>query len=107
MQRAAVVAGVVVAESEPNDDAASADPVTLGDQATGEVNPAGEVDYFVFTVTAGTILDIDVDASQFGSPLDPTLVLFDTDGVTFLAFNDDFDDFDSPNIFTFGNNTAT
>ena len=80
--------------------AASADAVTLGDTATGEVNPAGEVDYFVFSVTGGTSLDIDVDASQFGSPLDPTLELFNTDGLTSLAFNDDFDGLDSRIIFT-------
>lgn len=92
----------VVAESEPNGDAASADPVTIGDQAIGEVNPAKDADFFVFTVTAGTTLDIDVDASQVGSPLDPTLELFDVDGVTSLAFNDDFDGLDSRIIFTIG-----
>ncbi len=80
---------MVVPESEPNDDAAGADPVTLGDRATGEVNPAGDVDYYVFTVMAGTILGIDVDAADCGSPLDATLELFDTDGLTSLAFNDD------------------
>ena len=91
---------VVVSESEPNDNAATAGAVSLGDQATGEVNPTGDADYWVFTVTAGTILDIDVDASQVGSPLDPTLRLFDTDGVTSLAFNDDSDGLDSRIRFT-------
>ena len=100
VERAAVASLVVVNESEPNDDAASADPVTLGDQAIGEVNPTGDSDYWVFTATTGTILDIDVDASQVGSPLDPTLELFDSDGVTSLAFNDDFDGLDSRIKFT-------
>jgi len=67
-----MVSAVVVNESEPNDNAATADAVSLGDQATGEVNPTGDADYWVFTVTAGTTLDIDVDANQVGSPLDPT-----------------------------------
>jgi hypothetical protein len=89
-----------VNESEPNDDATSADAVSLGDRAGGEVNPAGDIDYWVFSVTAGTTLDIDVDASQFGSPLDPTLELFDTDGTTSLAFNDDSDGLDSRILYT-------
>jgi hypothetical protein len=84
-----------VSENEPNDNPAVADAVSLGDQGTGEVNPTGDVDYWVFSATAGTVLDIDVDASQFGSPLDPTLELFAPDGVTSLAFNDDYDGLDS------------
>lgn len=85
----------VVGESEPNDSPAEADAVALGDQGTGEVNPAGDADYWIFSVPAQTILDIDVDASQVGSPLDPTLELLDVDGMTSLAFNDDFDGLDS------------
>ncbi len=86
IERTAPTALVVVPESEPNDAFGQADAVNLADQGTGEVNPAGDVDYWVFNVTAGTVLDIDVDASEVGSPLDPTLELFDVDGVTSLAF---------------------
>ncbi len=92
MQAAALA---VVAESEPNNDAASADAVALGDQATGSINPAGDFDWWSFTVTGGTTVDIDVDASEVGSALDPVLGLFDTDGTTLLAENDDFDGLDS------------
>lgn len=92
-------AAVVVNESEPNNSAAQADSVNLGDQGTGAINPADDVDYFTFTAEAGTVLNIDVDASQVGSSLDPTLELFDRDGVTSLRFNDDFDGLDSRIIF--------
>lgn len=86
---------VVVPESESNNSSGTADAASIGDQVTGEINPAGDVDYFVFLASAGAVLEIDVDASETGSPLDPTLELFDTDGVTSLAFNDDFFSLDS------------
>ena len=100
VKRPALLPAAVVAETEPNNAATEADRVALGDQATGEVNPAGDADYFVFSVPAATSLDIDVDAAQVGSPLDPTLELFSTDGVTSLAFNDDFDGLDSRILYT-------
>ena len=84
-----------VGESEPNDSAATADSTALGDQATGSIDPAGDGDYWFFLATAGQVVEIDVDAAQFGSPLDPTLELLASDGVTSLAFNDDFDGLDS------------
>ena len=85
----------VVAESEPNNDAGTATAVTLGDQATGVIDPAADIDYFSISLTAGTVVDIDVDASEVGSPLDPVLGFFDTDGITILIENDDFDGLDS------------
>lgn len=98
--RAPAASAAVVAETEPNNSAAQANDVNLGDQATGAINPAEDVDYFAFTADAGTVLNIDVDAQQVGSSLDPTLELFDRDGVTSLRFNDDFDGLDSRIIFT-------
>ena len=59
IERLAPTALVVVPESEPNDAFGQADAVNLADQGTGEVNPAGDVDYWVFNVVAGTVLDID------------------------------------------------
>lgn len=89
------LAGAVVTETEPNDLASQANRARLEDQANGEVNPAGDVDFYVFSVPAGTTLDLDVDASQMGSPLDPVLWLYDRDGTTVLAYNDDHDGLDS------------
>jgi len=84
-----------IAESEPNDSVRTADSVALGDQATGVVNPAGDVDTWFVDLTAGQFLSVDVDAAQVGSSLDPTLTLLAPDGTTRLAFNDDFDGLDS------------
>jgi len=84
-----------VAESEPNDSVRTADSVALGDQATGVVNPAGDVDTWFVDLPAGQLLSVDVDAAQVGSQLDATLQLIASDGTTLLAFNDDFDGFDS------------
>ncbi|MGH7537881.1 MAG: pre-peptidase C-terminal domain-containing protein [Gemmatimonadales bacterium] len=89
------VPAAFVGESEPNNSPATADTTTLGDQATGSIDPAGDADYWYFLATAGQFVEIDVDAAQFGSPLDPTLELLASDGVTSLAFNDDFDGLDS------------
>jgi len=85
----------IVDESEPNDNVRTADSVALGDRATGVVNPAGDVDTWFVDLTAGQFLSVDVDAAQVGSPLDATLELIAPDGTTSLAFNDDFDGFDS------------
>ncbi len=93
--RVAMIATSTVAESEPNDSVRTADSVALGDQATGVVNPAGDVDTWVVDLTAGQFFSADVDAAEIGSALDATLVLFGPDGRTVVASNDDFDGFDS------------
>ena len=84
-----------VPETEPNDSTSMADSVALGDVGTGVIDPAGDVDYYTLNITAGTTVNLDVDANQFGSPLDPVLALVDRNGQTVLAFNDDFDGLDS------------
>lgn len=86
-------AQATVTESEPNDTLTTADPVALGDTVSGTIDPAGDVDYFVITLTAGTWLDLDVDASQIGSPLDAVMALFAAD-TTMLAYSDDADGLD-------------
>jgi sugar lactone lactonase YvrE len=84
-----------VSESEPNNTAATADSAALGDRASGVVDPQGDVDFWFLDLDAGEFLSVDVDASQEGSPLDPTVALVAPDGTTLLAFNDDFDGLDS------------
>ena len=79
-----------VTEPEPNDSLASADAVSLGDTVSGAINPSGDVDWFAITLTAGTSLDLDVDASQIGSPLDAVMALLAAD-TTELAYSDDAD----------------
>lgn len=82
-------------EAEPNNTPADANLVAIGDTVSGLIGPAGDVDFFGLDVPANTGLSVDVDASQYGSSLDPILYLYDTDGVTLLAWNDDFDGLDS------------
>jgi Bacterial pre-peptidase C-terminal domain len=84
-----------VAESEPNHSPAEADSAALGVDATGVINPEHDVDTWYLDLTAGTFLSVDVDAMSIGSLLDPTIGLIAPDGHTTLAFNDDYDGFDS------------
>src|SRR5437879_13739939 len=84
-----------ITETEPNDAPATATSVALGDVASGNIDPAGDVDYYAFDVTAPTYLILDVDASRSGSPLDPILSLYAPDGTTELAFSDDYNSLDS------------
>jgi len=93
--RVAASPAAIIAESEPNDSIRTADSIALGDQAVGVLNPARDVDVWFVDLTEGQLFSVDVDAQVLGSPLDAQLVLFAPDGRTVLAFNDDFDGFDS------------
>lgn len=73
-------------EVEPNDTPAEATPLVAGDDMSAAIDPAGEMDYFAFTATAGMSVDFETLAGDIG---DTKLYLYDTDGVTELAFNDD------------------
>ena len=79
-----------VTESEPNNASGTADAVAVGDVVGGVVDPVSDIDYFAFTAPLGTIIQLSVTASVVGSELDAVLQLYDTDGVTLLAENDDF-----------------
>ncbi|MFN2400054.1 MAG: hypothetical protein ABR543_15650 [Gemmatimonadaceae bacterium] len=83
------------AESEPNNAPASANPANLGDIITGALDPANDIDWFAIDFTAGTIIELDVDAQSQGSPLDPVIGLFAPDSVTLISISDDFDQLDS------------
>lgn len=93
--RVAAIAASIVVESEPNDSIRTADSIALGDQATGVINPANDVDTWFVDLTAGQFVNLDVDAASQGSPLDATLVLFGPGGGAVVTFNDDFDGSDS------------
>lgn len=75
-------------ESEPNNDFMTADPIVLGDTVGGDINPAGDIDYFAIDLTVGQRVDFDIDAFGIGSSSDPVLRLFDTDGVSLLDISD-------------------
>ena len=75
-------------ESEPNNDFMTANPIVLGDTVGGDIDPAGDVDYFAIDLTVGERVDFDIDAFGTGSLADPVLRLFDTDGVTLVDISD-------------------
>ena len=89
--RGALSVAAIIAESEPNDSARTADSVALGDQATGVINPAHDADTWFVDLEAGQFFSADVDAAAAGSPLDAVLVLVAPNGTTVLASNDDYD----------------
>ena len=80
--------GVTVTETEPNDDYLTANPIAVGDDFAGAIATGGtETDYVAFTVAVNdSIIAETVDA---GGIADTKLWLYDTDGVTQLAYNDD------------------
>ncbi len=81
---------------EPNDTAAQATDIAYGDVLSdADICPAGDVDYYAFSGSAGDVIIADIDAKAIGSDLDPYLYLYDTDGVTELTHNDDHDGLDS------------
>lgn len=77
-------------DNEPNDTPDTATgPIAYDDDEEGCVDPPGDEDWFTFSATAGDIIEARVRASNFDTQLDPTLILYDTDGETILALNDD------------------
>jgi cysteine-rich repeat protein len=81
-----------VSEVEPNNFAAQANAVAaLPVSVLAQIRPRTDMDYFAFTVTAGTRLRLQTfDASGVTcDAVDTYLELCDTDGVTALASSDD------------------
>ncbi len=81
---------------EPNDTSGQATPISYGSTLTDpDICPEADVDYYSFLGSAGDTIVADIDAQNIGSVLDSYLYLYDTDGVTELAENDDHDGLDS------------
>ena len=79
--------GTVVSETEPNNSAATAQTMAVGDDFSAAIDPFDDVDYVKFTVAAPT--DI-IATTVLGTMTDSLLTLFGPDGTTQLASNDDF-----------------
>lgn len=84
----------VKVEVEPNDDFTTATPLNIGTVGTGDVDAAGDLDYWAVHATANTFVKIEV----FGTRMDhstwdtnanvPNIVVYDTDGTTMLLEHD-------------------
>lgn len=96
---------------EPNDTILEAIETGLSSDNPGKItfsefigdnpnlDPSLDVDFFQVQLDAGDQVTIDINASDFGSPLDSILRLFDSAGNE-VAFNDDFNSLDSFINFT-------
>jgi len=69
-------------EQEVNDTAAEANSVESTDTVCGVVDPAGDMDFFVFEVGAYTRVDFDIDATDQGSELSPKVDVWSPDGIS-------------------------
>ncbi|MDD5223772.1 MAG: MopE-related protein [bacterium] len=86
-----------IPESEPNNTAASCDPVgPISPEAMvyGISNGAYDYDFYCIPVTVRT-LNFDIEAEEFGAWIDSEIFLYDRDGNTILAENDDDPDPDT------------
>ena len=89
-------------EVEPNDPAASAQPVMAAASLGGTIGAPGDVDIYAVALNAGQALKADVLARGFradnkaGSELSALLEILDIDGVTVLASAQSLGEFDDP-----------
>jgi hypothetical protein len=79
------------AEKEPNDTAATAQPIAFPQTVNGQIGTPGDVDMFRAKGRPGDDIVAEVLARRLGSPLDSLLRLTDAAGET-LALNDDCQD---------------
>ncbi len=73
------------AESEPNDDADSANPFGPDDEVCGLVDPAGDQDWFSMEVAAWTLVDLTITAASEGSEMMSQVAVYGPDGEDPLA----------------------
>lgn len=73
---------------EPSDPAAPPPRGIAPVVFNGRIDPPGDDDRFVLAVTPGQILRIRVDASEFGSALDGTMLILNPAGATLAAAED-------------------
>jgi hypothetical protein len=77
-----------VLETEANDEFQQATPLPIPGGISGRIASDGDVDYFKFTATKGTVYRFEIDARRFNSLLDSYLAVVDKNGRE-LAGNDD------------------
>jgi hypothetical protein len=81
---------------ESNGSPGSATAITYGTTLTDpDICPTGDGDFYSFTGSAGESIIAEVEAQSLGSNLDSYLYLYDTDGTSVIAQNDNYDGTDS------------
>ncbi|HSN15145.1 MAG TPA: MopE-related protein [Anaeromyxobacteraceae bacterium] len=81
-----------------DDTPATASTVAVGATQVRTFFPDGDVDWVKVTLVAGTKYEF--SANRLSANSDTYLYLYDTDGSTQLAYNDDYVDFDSDIVYT-------
>ncbi len=81
-----LVTGTVLPPDDHGNDAGSATPISVPSITGGVIGSGGDLDWFAFSAIAGSRYIIE---TSLGSLSDSVLRVFDTDGVTQLAYNDD------------------
>ena len=74
-------------EVEPNNDHLTAN-AWAGDDMQGYID-AADLDYFAFAALGGSMWDFQTNPIDGGVALDSKLYIYDVDGLTQLAYNDD------------------
>ncbi len=77
---------LALASDDHRDDAQGATVITVPGTLSGNLETEGDVDWFAFNAVAGQGYQLSTALQGLS---DSTLTLYDTDGVTELAFNDD------------------
>ena len=83
-----------ITESEPNDTVGTADAITLNaDRGTGDLEPAGDLDYWEAAGAAvGDLLFVLMDSEVSATGSDTEMSVFENDGTTLIEFDDDSGD---------------
>ncbi len=84
-------------EREPNDQTNNAPALSLPLEIAGSIAPAGDIDRFKLILQKGETVEIRVQASALGSPLDAWAAIEDSKGKE-LTRNDDADNSRDPRI---------
>ena len=86
-----------------NDDPGSCTPVTSGVKTHAAIEAGSDVDYYCINGGVGQQLTVDIDAFVKDSPLDAIVTLYDKNGVTVLAENDDGENVDPYLVYVLPN----
>lgn len=91
----------VVLEQEPNSSEDAVQSIEVPCEVAGQFQHLGDLDYYTFTATKGTVYQIEFVSQRFGLPTDPALlieqVLVDDKGKTSVKDTKEIDD-DGTNI---------
>ncbi len=81
---------------ESNGSPGSATAISYGTTLTDpDICPAGDGDFYAFAGGAGDSIIAEVEAQSLGSSLDAYLYLYDTEGTSVIAHNDNYDGTDA------------